>query len=129
MAVRTRYDNWSFYYSPTCHMYQNVRRGTVFDGDLGVYLQTTAADAVEVVDLTPPTAPPTAPLVAVEAPSLPVLDDADPGEPETVGAFDPSAHNGPAVIAYAAEHPDERAAILAAERAGKQRTTVLAALA
>jgi hypothetical protein len=39
--------------------------------------------------------------------------------------FDPSAHTVDEVNAYLAEHPDERDAVLEAERAGKGRVGVL----
>jgi hypothetical protein len=44
------------------------------------------------------------------------------------GAFDPGEHTVAEVEAYAAEHPDELDAIIAAESAGKNRSTLLTAL-
>jgi trigger factor len=46
------------------------------------------------------------------------------GDAETA-AFDPSAHTVDEVLAYIDEHPDELAAIVAAEAAGKARKTIL----
>jgi len=43
-------------------------------------------------------------------------------------SFDPGEHTVAEVEAYAADHPDELDAIVAAERAGKNRTTLLTAL-
>lgn len=43
-------------------------------------------------------------------------------------AYDPGAHTVNEVIAYADAHPGEVDAILAAERAGKARTTLIEAL-
>lgn len=43
-------------------------------------------------------------------------------------AYDPGAHTVAEVTDYAAAHPDEVPAILAAEQAGKNRTTLVAAL-
>lgn len=48
-----------------------------------------------------------------------------PVEPE---AFDPSAHTVDDVISHVEDHPDELAAVLAAEKTGKARVTLLAAL-
>ena len=42
--------------------------------------------------------------------------------------YDPDEHTVSEVEAYVADHPDERDAILAAERAGKNRRTLIAAL-
>lgn len=39
--------------------------------------------------------------------------------------YDPGAHTVAEVTAYIAEHPDEEEAILAAEAAGKNRTTLV----
>lgn len=50
-------------------------------------------------------------------------------EQTDTASFDPSAHSVAEVIAYADEHPDETDAILAAERDGKNRSTILNALA
>jgi hypothetical protein len=55
-----------------------------------------------------------------------------PPEPEQQGdaadAYDPGAHTVAEVVAYVAEHPDERATVRAAEAAGKARVTLLDAL-
>lgn len=48
-----------------------------------------------------------------------------PVEPD---AFDPGEHTVEDVVAYMVEHPDELAAVLDAERAGKARVTLLGAL-
>jgi hypothetical protein len=45
-----------------------------------------------------------------------------------LAAFDPSAYTIAEVLDYACEHPDEIPAILAAERAGKNRSTLIAQL-
>lgn len=45
------------------------------------------------------------------------------------GEYDPGEHPVSDVLAYARAHPDERAGILAAEQAGKARTTILKTLA
>lgn len=49
---------------------------------------------------------------------------------ESVGAegFDPAEHTVEDVLAHLEAHPDERDAVLAAERDGKARVTLLAAL-
>lgn len=44
-------------------------------------------------------------------------------EPE-VEAYDPSAHNVEEVLAYLAENPDQRPAIILAEQQGKNRVTI-----
>lgn len=50
-------------------------------------------------------------------------------DPETTPpAYDPGAHTIAEVETYVANHPDERAAVLAAEQAGKNRTTLVASL-
>jgi hypothetical protein len=51
-----------------------------------------------------------------------VVEDVD--APAPVEAFDPGAHTAAEVKAYVEAHPDERAAILAAELAGKARVTL-----
>lgn len=43
-------------------------------------------------------------------------------------AYDPAQHNVDEVLAYVAEHPDERQPILDAETAGQARKTLLEAL-
>lgn len=48
-----------------------------------------------------------------------------PVEPE---GFDPGDHTVEDVVTYVVEHPDEQAAVLAAELAGKARVTLLAVL-
>jgi hypothetical protein len=48
--------------------------------------------------------------------SVPVVEDE---------VFDPADHTVAEVLDYAAEHPDEVAAIAAAEEAGKNRSTLL----
>lgn len=44
------------------------------------------------------------------------------------GAYDPGLHTVAEVIAYVADHPDQRAAVRDAEAAGKARSTLLTAL-
>jgi hypothetical protein len=51
-------------------------------------------------------------------------DEADAGE----GEFDPAKHNAADVLAYVKRNPDQRQRILALERDGKARTSVLSAL-
>jgi len=52
----------------------------------------------------------------------PIWGDAEaPPEGDT---FDPGAHTVAEVEAYLDEHPDERDAVLAAERAGKNRASL-----
>lgn len=46
----------------------------------------------------------------------------------STSAFDPSEHTVQEVLDYIDAHPDESAAVLAAEQAGKGRKTVLSAL-
>lgn len=48
------------------------------------------------------------------------IESADPG-----AGFDPGDHTVAEVEAYAAEYPDERAALLSAERDGKARSTLI----
>lgn len=45
-----------------------------------------------------------------------------------VASFNPGSHNMTDVLTYVAEHPDEREAVLEAERAGKARVSLLSAL-
>lgn len=97
----------------------------VIVGERGPELVTSPA-ATEVIPAPAELAPPEHaapnpdpdPLLGATDPSADSADD-------NPAAFDPSDHTGPDVIAYAKAHPDEVAAILAAERAGKARTTVL----
>jgi hypothetical protein len=49
----------------------------------------------------------------------------EPAVEEPAEAYDPSDYNVPEVLDYIEEHPDERDAILAAESAGKGRTSIL----
>lgn len=42
--------------------------------------------------------------------------------------FDPDEHTAAEVVAYAEQHPEDLDRLLEAERAGKDRTTVIAAL-
>jgi hypothetical protein len=46
-------------------------------------------------------------------------------EPEQAGRFDPGEHTVTDVEAYLADHPDERDAVLDAERAGKARVSLV----
>jgi hypothetical protein len=50
-----------------------------------------------------------------------ISDDPDPQD----AGFDPGAHTVADVEAYMAEHPDERDAVLDAERAGKARVSLV----
>lgn len=49
-------------------------------------------------------------------------------EPPVEGAFDPGEHTVDDVLAYVDAHPDQRPAVLAAEQAGKDRTTLVSQL-
>lgn len=49
-------------------------------------------------------------------------------EPEAEGEFDPGEHTVAEVQEYIAAHPDDTERVLASERAGKNRTTLIAAL-
>lgn len=48
-----------------------------------------------------------------------------PAEPTPAAAYDPGAFTVAEVQAYVTAHPDERAAILAAESAGKNRVSLI----
>jgi hypothetical protein len=55
--------------------------------------------------------------------------DGEPeGEPESTAGFDPAAHTVAEVEEYVEEHPDEVAAILELEEAGKNRSTLISYL-
>jgi len=58
------------------------------------------------------------------------VEDAAPAAPAPAEAasFDPAEHNVKDVLAHVEAHPEDLAAVLAAEQAGKQRTTLLDAL-
>lgn len=47
---------------------------------------------------------------------------------DPVERYDPGAHTVAEVTAYVADHPEERAAVLAAEEQGRARVTLLAQL-
>jgi hypothetical protein len=47
---------------------------------------------------------------------------------ESAEVFDPYDYTVDEVLAYVAEHPEDTSAVLAAERAGKNRTTLVNAL-
>ena len=49
----------------------------------------------------------------------------DPQSEPAAGTFDPGDHTVADVEAYLAEHPDERDAVLDAERAGKARVSLV----
>jgi hypothetical protein len=51
-----------------------------------------------------------------------------PPEVEPPEAFDPADHTVDEVLAYVDKHPDKADAVLAAEEAGKNRSTLVAAL-
>ncbi|MGG5257459.1 hypothetical protein [Phycicoccus avicenniae] len=54
------------------------------------------------------------------------MTDTQPEVTDQVEVYDPSAHTVPQVLEHLeTQHPDERARILAAEEAGKARTTIL----
>jgi hypothetical protein len=59
-----------------------------------------------------------------------VRTDTEPvaGDDLADDGFDPSQHTVDAVLAYVKENPDQAAAIVAAERDGKHRSTILDAL-
>lgn len=54
-----------------------------------------------------------------------VTDSTETVKTTEVEAFDPSAHTGDQVLEYILENPEQQEAILAAERAGKNRKTVV----
>lgn len=67
--------------------------------------------------------------VAYEAPGDgPEVDPEPPAAKTSTGPFDPADHTVPDVEAYVAAHPDELDRIVAAELAGKNRSTLLDAL-
>lgn len=102
-------------YDNQCCQILAVKAGDEFVGDTARLLAETVPDAVEVLSQAPVAAP------ALAAAPVPVA-------PARVEAFDPGEHTGPDVVAYAKAHPDRAGAVAAAERDGKARTTVLAAL-
>lgn len=53
------------------------------------------------------------------------VDSGDEGAPAE--GFNPSDHTVAEVLAYIAENPDQKDAVIAAEKAGKNRTTVVSA--
>ena len=56
----------------------------------------------------------------------PIWTGADGGEPPPEGdTFDPGEHTVAEVEAYLAKHPDESDAVLAAERDGKNRVSLV----
>ena len=124
MAVRIR--GACRIYDPQCYQIVELRAGQIVDGDLGVYLAANLAGNVEVID-----APTPSRMESPEASTPTVLRGTETSKPVFVADdlnFDPSAHTGPEVIAYANAHPGLRTALRAAEVAGRARTTVLAAL-
>lgn len=143
MAVRVLRDD-RVYFSPACQFYV-LRAGDVIDGDLGKYLEDNYPAGVEVVDAAPaapaeaePVTPPAEASVSPPDPKPAPDPDPDPlvstdpaggSADDDPAPFEPADHNGPDVIAFARANPEQRAAVLAAERAGKARTTVLTALA
>jgi hypothetical protein len=64
------------------------------------------------------TAPGTEPAPVVE-------DDGGGKPPKSTRVFEPAEHTVAEVEAYLAKHPDEADAVLAAEAAGKARTTLV----
>jgi hypothetical protein len=141
------------YHGPTCQML-TVAEGDQYEGDLAVYLATTGTP-VEVVEdpdgavdavLNPPLpAPAEEPTPAADGAEPddpadeqpadspePVLGDPDPAADsadDPAADFDPGQHTVAEVIAYAKANPDQAAAVLAAEKAGRARTTILSELA
>jgi len=87
----------------------------------------TGPDIVDVFVRTAGADPPDSDVLSFEfTPAEDAPAEPEPAsEPET---YDPGDHTVADVETYAAEHPDEREAILAAERAGKNRSTLIAAL-
>lgn len=62
---------------------------------------------------------------ASDDPTFPAEESSDEEPVEESDAFDPSEHNVDEVLAYIAENPEEKDAILEAERAGRKRKTIL----
>jgi hypothetical protein len=62
---------------------------------------------------------------STQGPPVPAGDSAD----DPAAAYDPGPQTAKVVMAHVAEHPDEAEAILAAEKAGRARTTLLGDLA
>ena len=62
---------------------------------------------------------------ASDDPTFPVEGSSDEEPVEESDTFDPSGHNVDEVLAYIAENPEEKDAILEAERAGRKRKTIL----
>lgn len=52
------------------------------------------------------------------------VDEPPPEVEPPAGAFDPSSHTVAEVEAFIAAHPDQEAVVLAAEAAGKNRTSL-----
>lgn len=110
------------------------------DGAGVVVVPLEAQNSVLVEPTTGATVSQSAPLVEGAATPATVVDGEQTGGGESAGVdveespaisdadFDPSEHTGPQVIAYANDHPAERERLLAAERAGKARSTVINAL-
>lgn len=79
----------------------------------------------------PEPAPEPAPSPLDELPEpdpAPEADDGDTGDAGDVGEpapYNPAEHTPRQVLAYIKDHPDEAGMILAAERAGKNRKTIL----
>lgn len=90
------------------HTYAAAGTYTVTAADSAGNMLTS--DTVEIVDPAPPSG------------------DDGPAPEEDKGTYEPGEHTVADVEAYVAEHPDERAAITVAERAGKNRSTLLEAL-
>jgi hypothetical protein len=149
MSVRVRATKtFTAYRADTCQLI-TLTEGQEVDGDLAVFL-ATAETAVEVLD-DPHDAIGAVYAAAAGAPQEPVDEpvgenpdggddssgegdedsgtDSDPSAEPPAGPFDPGEHTVAEVQAYAKAHPDQRAAVLAAEREGKKRTSILAELA
>lgn len=87
-------------------------------------LETAAVEAEDEKPADPPVVEqPTAP--STQGPAAPAGDSAD----DPAAAYDPGPQTAKVVMAHVAEHPDEAEAILAAEKAGRARTTLLGDLA
>ncbi len=69
-----------------------------------------------------------APEEAPEEQQAPEQEAPEEEAPQQEGGFDPSAHSINEVLAYVEENPDQKEAVLEQERAGKNRSTLIAKL-
>lgn len=104
-----------------------VRNGDVLSNALGFSFLGGAAATVTQPE--PPVAETPVEPEATPAVETPVEPDPEPApvepEPAPAEAYDPGVHTVDEVLAYADAHPDEVGAIIAAEEAGKNRSTLL----